>query len=604
MKKKLFLSILVLFIFSVCLVRVNASTDPLLNIDWNVKAKAPEIDGSGKVILPAEDSAYGTVTKGFDFSKVKFADASGNDLPGKISLEKIIIGELQKSKVTGSGSASQTLETLLKNYFTAYCLDENRTYPSFGLFTSSGLGGFSQFVGNGGVYTEGGADPQIAQAAVAMISVMNDSRFKNMLNDLANEFEDPAGVMVASTDGVYLESLTSGKTMEDYFNYILGSSNTEVKIGLKFIAFESPFSDQSDKTIYYVSRFSEEGSSTAAENAAKAEFQADHPDAIIKYINIDGPSTKEFIELNASIADLAFQKFSSTTLNSNTGYNHAQWIVENSYPTLTIAETLSAAGADIDTFKNQVKSLYSLNDSQVDDYTEMVVYGIVQYSIWKVTGSTVDGERLGNSIKNGTELDKLYKYLINANIDFDEYVKAKTFSNKITVTLQVEDSKRLYKKTEDFDYYGPYKATYNALVENGDKIRYELESSYGEDIKLVDGTFREITTIDKDQEFYIKVNNKTELSNVSIDFKLNNVVTFSPAGNRGRIYYPISAISQNALIGGKKSTTSINGTVDLELVGNPKTGIQNIALLLMVTLVAFTLGYLVLSYKQKPISLQ
>jgi hypothetical protein len=41
----------------------------------------------------------------------------------------------------------------------------------------------------------------------------------------------------------------------------------------------------------------------------------------------------------------------------------------------------------------------------------------------------------------------------------------------------------------------------------------------------------------------------------------------------------------------------------VELLVNAKTGVENVAILLMVTLVAFTLAYLLLSYKQKSIQL-
>ena len=53
--------------------------------------------------------------------------------------------------------------------------------------------------------------------------------------------------------------------------------------------------------------------------------------------------------------------------------------------------------------------------------------------------------------------------------------------------------------------------------------------------------------------------------------------------------------------GGKIVNKNLETSV--ELVTNPETGVENVALLLMVTLVAFTLAYLLLSYKQKSVKL-
>ena len=76
---------------------------------------------------------------------------------------------------------------------------------------------------------------------------------------------------------------------------------------------------------------------------------------------------------------------------------------------------------------------------------------------------------------------------------------------------------------------------------------------------------------------------------------------FSPTTNRGRIYFPTFTLGQNTISAGKIVHSNIAESFDFPT--NAKTGVENIALLLMVTLVAFTLAYLVLSYKQKPVTL-
>ena len=90
------------------------------------------------------------------------------------------------------------------------------------------------------------------------------------------------------------------------------------------------------------------------------------------------------------------------------------------------------------------------------------------------------------------------------------------------------------------------------------------------------------------------------LENV-LHLELVDAVGFDPATNRGKVYSPIFVNAQNVMVGGK--IKSITVEKDFDLVYNPKTGVENIAVLLMVTLVAFSLGYLVLSYRAKPVGL-
>ena len=53
--------------------------------------------------------------------------------------------------------------------------------------------------------------------------------------------------------------------------------------------------------------------------------------------------------------------------------------------------------------------------------------------------------------------------------------------------------------------------------------------------------------------------------------------------------------------GGKLNVTNISTNFSDDY--NAKTGVENVAMLLMVTLVAFSLGYMVLSFKAKPLGL-
>ena len=48
-------------------------------------------------------------------------------------------------------------------------------------------------------------------------------------------------------------------------------------------------------------------------------------------------------------------------------------------------------------------------------------------------------------------------------------------------------------------------------------------------------------------------------------------------------------------------TTEIDASAVLNVDIGPATGVENVAILLVITLVSFSIGYLVLGYKNKPV---
>ena len=601
MKKKLFLGILGLFVFTVCLVRVNAA-NRIMNVEWELPAVAPSSQPD------SSKTYYGTVTNIFDFSNVVFSDINGNDLPGKINLDKIIIGENKNITSNPTGTITKdNLNSILNNYFTAYCLNESRKYPEYGLFNLSEY--YQGIIHNGtaadGGYDESSSDPSQLALAIVLANIMNDDKFKPLIDDMATQFGNLAWVNpVNPASGLATELVipNAGETghenenMDNYFHYIMGDSGySSFTVGFRFVGFEEWDSNLNVvKTVYYV-----------ADQNTYDEFTsnfAGDSSVVVRYI-MGRATTEEYVPITGTLASLALQRYTFTR-SVDAKYTHALWIVENSYPTLSLDMALSKAGVNIDTYKAQVKSLYSLADANVDKYTEMVTYGIIQYAIWNVIGETVDDVKLGNSIKGEerSELNKLYQYLINSSNVPNGYANPSVFSDKLTVTAPAK-GKELATKDANYDYYGPFKASYYAINEQGSKIQYTIENNENKNIKIVDATHNELTELENKQEFYIQVSNKVELKNVKVNLSISGITTFSPSTNRAVIFNPIAAISQNVLIGGKTSTMSLTAKIDMSVVNNPKTGIQNVALLLLVTLVAFTLGYVVLTFRQKSIQI-
>ena len=131
MKKKILLSVLTLFVLSVFAVKVNAQ-ESLLGVGNDVAAKAPTtIPSSGTTM-------YATLSDSFDFSRVEFASTGSTAMYGKSDLKKIFLGGQDLGKL----QSSELNINVLKDYFSAYCLDGNAKYPGFGIYTNYGAQGF------------------------------------------------------------------------------------------------------------------------------------------------------------------------------------------------------------------------------------------------------------------------------------------------------------------------------------------------------------------------------------------------------------------------------------------------------------------------------
>ena len=134
-----------------------------------------------------------------------------------------------------------------------------------------------------------------------------------------------------------------------------------------------------------------------------------------------------------SLPNIIYDKYVASDASKDVAskYENALWILEHSYPTLDLNETLNAAGVDKDLLKTQIKELQkkasnvtpaenytqafnsgalenygklgltpfaadqtkaNATDAELNELLENYVYSTVQYAIWKVNGK----EGLGN----------------------------------------------------------------------------------------------------------------------------------------------------------------------------------------------------------------
>ena len=576
MKKKIILSIITLFVLSIFTISVRADET------WNIP-----VNNSFPASIPSNIPAVGqklkaTITQAFDYSKIEF---DNGDSHGAQDMKKIILGVASSELELGAkkrailienGNENPTPEDILaqdlpltlnsyyNSWFTAYCLDGNLKRPEYGLYSSA------DFLSASSDLSVAIATGQTEQAYISSLKLMDDIVLAAIANDsnIQSKFEN------YKNTNIYSINVSNGEYNASFVPYY------------QFDNIEA--TDDAGKMNEILTKL-KSGTTQLTVNLANININGDD------ISTLNGDSTPYVLSFKGM--DILFQDYVSTAELNEAKYAKALWILEHTYPTVSLEDALATVGTSLDAVKNNITTIHTgetLSADELNTLAENYVYATVQYAIWKVYGKA----GIGNSITNSAELNKLYQFLIqDRNV---ENYESKVFSDELTVT-QPEKGKDIFKETNTSYIYGPYKVTYNVLSAESGLVNLSIGNSDTTGIKIVDAEGNIITAISKDGVFYVECAKTAKIGSVKINMTLNNVKTFAPNTNRGRTYYPTFALGQNVISGGKLVSKNIEQSVDF--VYNAKTGVENVAVLLMVTLVAFSLGYLVLSYKNKPVEL-
>jgi len=564
MKKKFLMAFLTLFIACIAVINVNAKT-----------AKAPS------AVPDDGDTLYALLDSSFDFSKITFSNADGTGtIPGKSDMKKIML--TANPVMTGKTED----EVLGDSWFTVYCLDANMKFPMFNVYN------FPDYPTT--LDTAEAADKALAYNV--MFALFNEIDLYSVFSSVVGEVFSP------TSDKIYFEK-PDGTTATELLNSL--NNGEEITVNVTKIEYDS-------KTL------------TAAD-FAKDENAVNYP-------------------LTFSKEDIMMSKYTAKSLSSK-NYNHSLWIIEHSYPTLDLKSSLKLAGADYDNLVTEIVGLYNgveLTEDQVSELLENYVYATIQYAIWNVNGYLYNGtDTLGDTLNNSIELNNLYQYLIKDRSEYSNYGSL-TFGEDLKLNQPTED-KIIFEETKESYTYGPYSvsadflsvgdinvsianevknkanknnkeeqnnvSTKSASVSKNDLVavasneiaQVSQMTSANNACNIVDKTGNVLTKVLPGQEFYVKCNKSASIANVTININTTGALTFYPTSNRARIYYSHYAAAQNVISGGKIVTKDIN--LNYDLIFNPKTGVENIAILFVISLIAFSLGYLVLSYKNKPVEL-
>ena len=538
MKKNIIKLITVFFVSILFIFGVDA-----LSVPKNEAARVPS-----RIPEPGS-KLYATVQEAFDFSKIKFSNGI-EELPGYSSMRKIVFSEgFEFDKTNGKFGVKD-------DWFTAYCLDGRLKYPEDGFY-------FSQFTGK----------TDIAAVVKNMVktALLNQSNSSKKMYELLGQLRGAVGIDVSYE--MPLKEDGTKMTDEELGDKMLASSTTPMEIEITGVVASN-------------------GTSTPIViNAAELNEAA----------GTTGSTFKLKVSSSVEDSNIIFNRYTTEALDTTLNYNRALWMIEHSYPTLSLQESLTVAGADYDKLVTEIKALDSTaTDNNIASLVENYVYSTVQYAVWKVNdGVDYNGKTLGNELIGSEELNKLYKYLIQdkGNGFYANYGQSQ-YTEDLTIVTP-ESKKEIYEETNDVYKYGPYKVN-GGFLETG-KIYLTVKDADKNGVKLVNKAGDAVSEVNSGEEFFVLTNKKSKIANITIEASAPDAKIFVPTGNRGRIYYANSVTTQNVITGGKIETKAVNA--NFELLFNPGTGVEDIGMLFIITLIAFTVGYLVLSHKNQPVEL-
>lgn len=292
------------------------------------------------------------------------------------------------------------------------------------------------------------------------------------------------------------------------------------------------------------------------------------------------------------------EKASSSNVS---GYEEAMWVISNTYPMITIDTMLSKVGSiTLDNIKADIKTLEgTVTDELVDSY----IYSTVQYAVWYLTGSKdAYDETIGSTMsavdssKSIPSLSKLYLYLITEGKKHNSYNP-----EKIQISID-KPEKPEEKETSTEITSGKYSFAVNS--NEVDKIVVTIADNDDNQIKLLDENGEALTIINNTyelksgQKFYVSIPRKSNITKVTLNAHAEGEI-YDVSSSRK--YSPYLVLNQSFITG--RMTTEVNAEAQLVIEIAPATGVVDVAILLVVTLITFSMGYLVLGYKNKSIEI-
>lgn len=261
--------------------------------------------------------------------------------------------------------------------------------------------------------------------------------------------------------------------------------------------------------------------------------------------------------------------FITTAWPSGAAYDKMLWVVEHSYPAISMDAMMHDAGADYDRLYTEIAaSQGGLSSAELDELVETIVYATIQEAVWHHQPAKVndDPERfIGAKLIQGHQDTKLlYEYLTQERDEYTNY-RSKVFGDSISI----EHPADLTPAQNGAGYiYGPFSVSSDML--SAGTIELSIDAG-GVNASVTDSAGTALSVVRAGQEYYVRTDARPSDA-LTLKAKTTDALTLTRS-DRGRMYVHAEAEQAAELqpvgTGGTPDRISADDTLVLPAVAPP-----------------------------------
>ena len=261
--------------------------------------------------------------------------------------------------------------------------------------------------------------------------------------------------------------------------------------------------------------------------------------------------------------------FITTAWPSGAVYDKMLWVIEHSYPAISMSTMMHDAGADYDRLYTEIAaSQGGLSSAELDELVETIVYATIQEAVWHHQPAKVndDPERfIGAKLIQGHQDTKLlYEYLTQERDEYTNY-RSKVFGDSISI----EHPADLTPAQNGAGYiYGPFSVSSDML--SSGTIELSIDAG-GVNASVTDSDGTVLGVVRAGQEFFVRTDARPDAA-LALKARTNNALTLTRS-DRGRMYVHADAQQAAELqpvgTGGTPNRVSADDTLGLPAVAPP-----------------------------------
>lgn len=261
--------------------------------------------------------------------------------------------------------------------------------------------------------------------------------------------------------------------------------------------------------------------------------------------------------------------FITTAWPSGAVYDKMLWVIEHSYPAISMSTMMHDAGADYDRLYTEIAaSQGGLSSAELDELVETIVYATIQEAVWHHQPTKVndDPERfIGAKLIQGHQDTKLlYEYLTQERDEYTNY-RSKVFGDSISI----EHPADLTPAQNGAGYiYGPFSVSSDML--SSGTIELSIDAG-GVNASVTDSDGTVLGVVRAGQEFFVRTDARPDAA-LALKARTNNALTLTRS-DRGRMYVHADAQQAAELqpvgTGGTPNRVSADDTLVLPAVAPP-----------------------------------